>query len=123
MKTTYKTEELRNRTQVLRLHIFDSVNNELNPAQLQLLKVNKAHAERLYNSGHTIFIHPCKMRLNNMWQSPYQAQRNEQHPEEFKKVDAQYTYYNCDNERGKYPNYFAVLNYAGDNKYQIVKQF
>lgn len=123
MKTTYKTEELKNRTQVLRLHIFDSVNNELKPAQLQVIKVNKAHAEKLYNSGYTIFMHPCKMRLNNTWQDPHLMKRTEQHPEEFKKLDAQYTFYQCDNYRGRYPNYFAVLNYIGDNKYQIVKDF
>jgi len=123
MKTTYKTNELKDRTHLLRINVFDGTSDDIRPTHLQLLKVNKAHAERLYNSGHTIFIHPCKMRLNNMWQSPYQAQRNEQHPEEFKKVDAEYTYYNCDSERGRYPNYFAVLNYAGENKYQIVKEF
>lgn len=117
MKTKFKTEEITNRTQVLRMHTFDSLEAE----HIQLIKVNKPQAEELYNSGHTIFFHPCRMRLNNMWQSPYQAQRNEQHPEEFKKVDAQYTYYNCDNERGKYPSYFAILNYQGENKYQIIK--
>lgn len=122
MKTKFKTEEVTHRTQVLRTHIFDSVNNELNPAHLQLIKVNSLQAEELYNSGYTIFLHPCRMKLNNVWQSPYQAQRNEQHPEEFKKVDTQYTYYNCDSERGKYPHYFALLNYSGNNRYEIIKE-
>lgn len=122
MKTIFKAEEIKNRTQVLRTHIFDSVENQLNPAHIQLIKVNKPQAEELYNSGYTVFFHPSRMRLNNMWQSPYQAQRNEQRPDEFKTVDAEYTYYNCDAIRGMYPSYFAILNYQGENKYQIIKE-
>lgn len=121
MKTIFKTEEITNRTQVLRTHFLDSNIDFPDPAHLQLIKVNKPQAEELYNNGYTIFFHPCRMRLNNMWQSPYKAQRNEQRPEEFQKVNNEFTYYNCDNERGKYPSYFAILNYQGNNKYQIIK--
>lgn len=117
MKTIFKTEEITKRTQVLRMHTFDSLEAD----HIQLIKVNKPQAEELYDNGYTVFFHPCRMRLNNMWQSPYEAQRNKQRPEEFQTVNNEFIYYNCDNERGVYPSYFAILNYQGNNKYQIIK--
>ena len=122
MKTTYKTNELKDRTHLLRINVFDGTSEDIRPTHLQLLKVNRTHAEKLYNSGHTVYFHPCRMRLNNMWQSPMEAQRTTDRPEAFNVVESQYRYYNCDTERGRYPSYFAILNYAGDNKYQIVKE-
>jgi hypothetical protein len=115
MKTIFKTEELKGRTR-----IYGSLNN---PVTLQLIKINKAQARELYNSGYTIFLHPCRMRLNNHWQSPLEARLNEENTQRFDTLVNSFEYYNCDNERGKYPNYFAVLSYAGENKYQISKDY
>jgi len=49
------------------------------------------------------------MRFNNMWQSAYPISKSTEQWEEqdFDKTVNEYTYYNCDHERGKYPNFFV----------------
>lgn len=74
-------------------------------------QINKTQAKKLYNNGESIFIHPCNMIFDNMWQIPYKININDNMwgAENFDGRISDYTYYNCDNERGKYPNFFVVV--------------
>ena len=52
------------------------------------------------------------MRLNNHWQHPYKISKEQTEGNAFtvgstfKQMVNDFTYYNCDNERGKYPIFF-----------------
>lgn len=49
------------------------------------------------------------MRFDNMWQSacPISKSTEQWIDQDFDKIVNEFTYYNCDNERGKYPNFFV----------------
>lgn len=77
-------------------------------------QVNIRKAEKLFNGGQTIFIHPCNMRVNNAYQRPMQIALLDpvnigcdDITNSFKCIVNEFTYYNCDNERGNYPIFFA----------------
>ena len=74
-------------------------------------QVNKVAAKKAYERCETIYMLACFMRPNNMWQSP--APFNKDKYAEvvtFENCVYDYTYYNCDNERGKYPIFFVEVN-------------
>lgn len=52
----------------------------------------------------TVNMLPCKVRLENMWMSPYEIKLTSL--EELEKTINQYAYYNCNNELGYYPAYY-----------------
>ena len=72
------------------------------------LKIRKTMARKLFNEGKSIYLLPCKMRVNNMWQSPYEMVKNEEYPD-FDKMVNNYEYYNCQyNETGKYTAFYIL---------------
>lgn len=72
-------------------------------------------AEKSYNSGKDVWMHSCNMRLNNHWQRPCKISKEQTDGNAFtsgstfKQVVNEFTYYNCDNERGKYPIFFIEV--------------
>ena len=79
----------------------------------KLIRVTRKAAEKAYNEGKAIYLLPCKMRLNNMWINPYKAIKGEYRPLEegyttvvprsdFDSLENCFTYYNCNNETGRY---------------------
>lgn len=74
-----------------------------------IVQIAKQRARRLYEQGKTIYQQSCNMRFNNMWQSACSISKSTEEREEqdFDKTVNEYTYYNCDHERGKYPNFFV----------------
>ena len=74
-------------------------------------QVSKTRARRLYEDGKTIYMLACKMRYNNVWQSPCPMNKKlrawENHT--FDTIVNEFTFYNCDNERGKYPCFFVKV--------------
>ena len=71
-------------------------------------QVNKTTANKLYESGKTIFLNACNMKLNNAWTSPMPL--NNESGEKFSTMVNEYEYYNCCSERGRYSNFFAPIN-------------
>ena len=70
-------------------------------------QVNKIAAKNAYERGETVYLLSCNMRPNNMWQSPCPVNKNRDvYDSTFENVINDYRYYNCDNERGKYPIFF-----------------
>lgn len=77
--------------------------------QKTIKQVNKTVARKLYNKGIDVYLQSCNMLFNNVWQSA--ARINKNNPDyntySFDTLVNEYTYYNCDNERGKYPCFFV----------------
>ena len=74
-----------------------------------IVQIAKQKARRLYEQGKTIYLQSCNMRFDNMWQSacPISKSTEQWIDQDFDKTVNEFTYYNCDNERGKYPNFFV----------------
>ena len=73
----------------------------------EVKQVNILMAARLYNSGKTIYLNACNMRINNHWTSPMPL--NNKEGEKFNSMVNEYEYYNCCSERGKYSNFFTSI--------------
>ena len=75
-------------------------------------QVNKIAAKNAYERGKTIYLLACNLRPNNVWQKPAAVNRNQWKLDTitFDNVVNTYIYYNCDNERGKYPIFFVEVN-------------
>ena len=73
-------------------------------------QINKIRARKLYEQGVTIYLQSCKMVFKSMWQSACPISKDRASwGETFDTVVNAYTYYNCDNERGKYPCFFVKV--------------
>lgn len=86
----------------------------------KLYRVDKRVAKRAYNTGKPVYLLPCKTCLDSMWVQPCRAivdeyttigtstgfdtviARNKQ----FETVVTCFTYYNCNNELGRYPAFY-----------------
>lgn len=80
-----------------------------NSMKATIVQIAKQRARRLYEQGKTIYLQSCNMRFNNMWQSacPISKEVRSWEGHTFDSIVNEFTYYNCDQERGKYPNYFV----------------
>ena len=78
-------------------------------------QVNIKVAEKAYNEGKQIWLLPCNMRINNPWQHPMPLCTSDVENNAFtigstfKEIVNDFKYYNCDNERGKYPSFFIEV--------------
>lgn len=71
-----------------------------------LLKIRKTKARKLFNEGQVIYLLPCKMRVDNVWQKPHEVVKSEEN-NDFDKVVNSFEYYNCQyNETGKYTAFY-----------------
>lgn len=67
-----------------------------------ILLSSKSVARKLYNKGVSVYILPCKMRVDNKWNKPLCLPKYL----DFDKIIDEYEYYNCNNEVGTYCKYF-----------------
>ena len=56
-----------------------------------------------------IYVLPCKVRINNIWMSPYKIVANSL--EGFQDECSKYMYYNCNSELGEHLNYYITETY------------
>lgn len=75
-----------------------------------MLQVTKTQAKKLFEQGKTIYLHPCKMRFDNVWQSPIPISDSTWDSWDFDKYVSNFEVYNCDGERGKYAHFFIQTN-------------
>lgn len=85
--------------------------NDCNNKECEVVQVTKKKAEIAYNSNKTIWVHPCNMIINNVWQMPYRFNKallNNKYSDAptFDNLINQYIFYNCNNQLGKYPIFF-----------------
>lgn len=67
-------------------------------------QVTKSKAKKAYENGGCVWMHPCDMRINNAWQTPYP--RDNSDGDSFEKVVSEYSYFNCNKDFGRYPIFF-----------------
>ena len=77
-------------------------------------RVSKQKAKKLFADGHTLIIAPCNFRLFTMWGGFSTMNKcDSENPEfDFNRIINAYTYYNCNNEVGKYPSFYVTENLA-----------
>ena len=68
-------------------------------------KINRQRAKRLYETGLTIYLMPCKKALNSFWIQP-QPINLTHHQRTFINLVANFEYYNCAGECGKYAHFY-----------------
>lgn len=79
----------------------------------KVVQVTSIKAKKAYEDGKPVWMHPCNMRVNNMWQNPMPTSKKRIEDNAFtsgstfENVVNDFRYDNCDNERGKYPIFFA----------------
>lgn len=80
-----------------------------NSMKCTIVQIAKQRARRLYEQGKTIYLQSCNMMFDGMWQSacPISHETRAWDEQTFDSIVNEYTYYNCDCERGKYPNFFV----------------
>ena len=76
-------------------------------------QINVKTAKKLYDKGVKIWLHPCNLTLNNVWQVPYHFQKSETNTECFDSLVNSFRYYNCDSQRGKRIIFFAECDNKG----------
>lgn len=74
-------------------------------------QVNIKVANKYFNNGRTVWLHPCNMNLNNPWQSPMAIKANSMdgfsNDNKFMSMVSDFRYYNCNKELGRYPIFFV----------------
>lgn len=68
-------------------------------------KINKKKARKLYYSGTTIHVLPCKVGLGSMWIKPVEINKNSNMG--FDAIVNRFEYYNCNTELGRYSSYYV----------------
>lgn len=89
-------------------------------ASIQCRQINICTARKLYEKGVKIWLHPCNLTLNNMWQVPYHYQKSETCTSNFDSLILSFTNYNCDKERGKRVIFFAECDSQKKLKYHKI---
>ena len=84
--------------------------------ECMMKQVGAYKARKLFDEGHTVYLHPSKMRFDNAWQSPVPVSKELwEHNMIISSVDPfdnacnHFKVYNCDGERGKGINYFIQV--------------
>ena len=86
--------------------------NDVNGKSHLVKQVSAPMAKKAYENNEPIWMHPCMMRVDNMWQKPMPTSKKQVEDNAFtsgstfESIVNDFRYYNCDNERGKYPIYF-----------------
>ena len=83
----------------------------------QYVQISKMAAKKLFDNGGTILLQSSNMIFDGVWQCPFEKNKksdffiNSISSEEkwFELLCSDYRYYNCDNERGKYINFFKEV--------------
>lgn len=74
----------------------------------RFVRVNKIKARRVYDAGNTVYLIPDMMRLVNAWQSPCPISKKDNGGDrEFDARVNEFSYFNCDKERGRGVKYFV----------------
>ena len=75
----------------------------------EIVEISKAKARKLYNQGLEVFLQSKNMSFDNVWQSACGIKKSNE-ADIFDNVVNNYSYYNCDRERGKTPKYYTRTN-------------
>lgn len=76
-----------------------------------MVQINKTSAKKFFEAGKEIFLQSSNMPFNSFWQSAYNVTKGKtSYTEDFDMMVNEYTYYNCDSQRGKYIHFYIREN-------------
>lgn len=79
----------------------------------EVKQVSAPVAKKAYEDNKPVWLHPCNMKVSNPWQNPMPTNKKRiednafTNGSTFENIVNDFRYYNCDNERGKYPIFFV----------------
>lgn len=73
-------------------------------------QINVKTAHRLFESGKEVFLQSSNMRFESVWCNAMPLKKETAFTDDWEYIVADFAYYNCDNERGKYIHYFVRLS-------------
>lgn len=85
------------------INLKDECGNTYNVKQ-----VTKPTAQKAYDNGKPVWMHPCNLRLDNMWQKPMPMHNDS--GDTFDNAVNSFKYYNCDTYNGKRVIYFTPVD-------------
>ena len=69
-------------------------------------KIRKNTARKLFNSGETLIITPCKCAPGGVWLTGFKICKNDFDYCDFDALINEFEYYNCNSELGKYTAFY-----------------
>ena len=75
---------------------------------MNLKKIRKPTAKKVFEEGKSVYLLPCKMQLNNSWLQPVRIVKG-LNCEDFDVAVNSFEYYNCTNETGKYTHFYEEV--------------
>lgn len=79
------------------------------------VRITKKQAATRYENNQNIYLLPCKMNPENMYQKPMQFNRMNSKHNNFDSIINSYEYYNCNYELGYYVAFY-ITRKEYDNK-------
>lgn len=76
----------------------------------EVRQINARTAKKLFENGKGIFFQSSNMTFDNVWHTPFFFNIECSNDQSFETLCNSYRYYNCDNYRGKYINYFVRVS-------------
>lgn len=76
----------------------------------EVKQINVRTAKKLFENGKELYLIPSNMTFDSVWYHPMSVKKETAHTENFDHIINEFTYYNCDNERGKYIQYFVRVS-------------
>lgn len=72
-------------------------------------QVQKRTARNMFHEGEVIYLCPCNMRFDNVWQKPFEISNvsGAWYGYTFDQLCNNYEHYNCDSERGRYVRFYV----------------
>lgn len=72
------------------------------------VRISKKQAAARYKTDQNIYLLPCKMHPENLWQNPMLFNRKGSEHNTFDQIVNSFEYYNCDYERGYYAAFYIT---------------
>lgn len=81
-------------------------------------QIDKRLARKCFDAGKQILLLSSNLCFNNLWQYPCPIRKEDSYGKrDFDHIVNDYTYYNCDAERGRYVHFYIKLDdYTNINK-------
>ena len=76
----------------------------------EVKQINVRTAKKLFENGKELYLIPSNMVFDSLWYHPMSVKKETAHTENFDHIINEFSYYNCDNERGKYIQYFVRVS-------------
>lgn len=103
------------------MEIYNTVNLQSPKRVAKYKKINKKVARKMYNSGCTLLLLPCKVSETVLYEDSAWIKPTEvsmiKCEDVFDKVINEYEYYNCTAELGRYTHYY--VSYEEVEKYHM----